>query len=46
GFLKKRLASYKVPKQVIFMNSLPISGAGKVQKTELRKTAAELQKKT
>lgn len=37
AFLKERLASYKVPKRVVFMESLPISAAGKILKRELRK---------
>ncbi len=36
AFLKERLARYKVPKRVVFMESLPISGAGKILKRELR----------
>ena len=31
-----RLAKYKVPKSVAFMNALPISAAGKILKRELR----------
>lgn len=34
-FLKDRLAAYKVPKKVVFLKELPISGAGKVLKREL-----------
>jgi fatty-acyl-CoA synthase len=34
-FLKARLAAYKVPKKVVFLEELPISGAGKVLKREL-----------
>ncbi len=40
AFLKERLASYKVPKRVVFMDSLPISAAGKILKRELRKQFA------
>lgn len=36
AFLQERLARYKVPKRVIFMESLPISAAGKILKRELR----------
>jgi fatty-acyl-CoA synthase len=36
AFLKDRLARYKVPKRVVFMEELPISGAGKVLKRELK----------
>jgi fatty-acyl-CoA synthase len=35
-FLKDRLADFKVPKRVVFMDSLPISGAGKILKLELK----------
>lgn len=36
GFIGDNLASYKVPKKVIFMEELPISGAGKILKRELK----------
>ncbi|MGC1953513.1 MAG: long-chain fatty acid--CoA ligase [Gammaproteobacteria bacterium] len=36
GFLRERLAAYKVPKSVAFMESLPLSGMGKVLRRELR----------
>jgi acyl-CoA synthetase (AMP-forming)/AMP-acid ligase II len=36
GFLKERLAGYKVPKAVYFVAEFPESGAGKVQKNKLR----------
>jgi fatty-acyl-CoA synthase len=35
-FLKERLASYKVPKHVRFLDALPVSGAGKVLVRQLR----------
>ena len=35
--LKVRLAKYKIPKQVAFLDQLPRNAAGKVLKTELRK---------
>ncbi len=34
--LRERLARYKVPKSVAFMDALPISAAGKILKRELR----------
>jgi fatty-acyl-CoA synthase len=37
AFCKERIANYKVPKQVIFADSLPYSPYGKVMKVELRK---------
>jgi fatty-acyl-CoA synthase len=36
GFMQERLARYKVPKRVAFLSELPISGAGKILKRELR----------
>jgi fatty-acyl-CoA synthase len=36
-FLSGKLARYKIPKQVIFVESLPISAAGKILKRELSK---------
>jgi fatty-acyl-CoA synthase len=36
AFLKERLASYKVPKHVRFLDALPVSGAGKVLTRQLR----------
>jgi fatty-acyl-CoA synthase len=36
AFLRKRLAKYKVPKHVAFMDCLPRNAAGKVLKTVLR----------
>jgi len=35
-FMAERLARYKVPKAVVFMEALPISAAGKILKRELR----------
>lgn len=35
-FMSERLAKYKVPKSVTFMEALPISAAGKILKRELR----------
>ncbi len=35
-FMKERLAAFKVPKKVVFMSELPISGAGKVLKREIK----------
>jgi acyl-CoA synthetase (AMP-forming)/AMP-acid ligase II len=34
--MTERLAKYKVPKSVTFLEGLPISGAGKILKRELR----------
>lgn len=41
-FLRDRLASFKVPKQVVFMKELPISGAGKILKLELKQRFSEM----
>jgi fatty-acyl-CoA synthase len=35
-FVGRRLARYKVPRRVVFRDSLPVSGAGKILKKELR----------
>jgi len=36
NLMTERLAKYKVPKSVAFMEALPISAAGKILKRELR----------
>ena len=36
AFMREQLARYRVPKSVEFMADLPISGAGKILKRELR----------
>jgi acyl-CoA synthetase (AMP-forming)/AMP-acid ligase II len=36
AFLSERLARYKVPKRTVFLESLPISAAGKILKRELK----------
>lgn len=40
-FLKNRLAAYKVPKKVVFLDELPISGAGKVLKRDIKELLAK-----
>jgi fatty-acyl-CoA synthase len=35
GFLRERLARYKVPKSVVFVDALPVTAAGKVDKQAL-----------
>ncbi len=37
AFLRQRLARFKVPKRVVFVEALPLSGVGKVLKRELRR---------
>ena len=36
-YLKERLAAFKVPKHVVFVEALPMNAQGKVQKDELRR---------
>ena len=40
-FVRGKLADYKIPKQFIFMPSLPKNATGKILKTELRKLAVK-----
>jgi malonyl-CoA/methylmalonyl-CoA synthetase len=40
--LKQRLASYKCPKRVLFVEELPRNTMGKVQKNRLREQYAKL----
>ncbi len=40
--LESRLAKFKLPKQVIFIEDLPRNAMGKVQKNILRQTYADL----
>jgi fatty-acyl-CoA synthase len=39
-FLKARLAKYKIPKRIVFIDQLPRNAAGKVLKNELRERYA------
>jgi fatty-acyl-CoA synthase len=39
GFLDGRLARYKIPKSVRFVEEFPRTGSGKVQKAKLRRLA-------
>ncbi|HQP32067.1 MAG TPA: AMP-dependent synthetase, partial [Deltaproteobacteria bacterium] len=36
AYLREKVAPYKVPKRVIFMDELPTSGVGKILKRELK----------
>ena len=37
SFLSERVAKWRVPDDMVFVESLPVGGTGKVQKAELRK---------
>ncbi|MFZ9363411.1 MAG: AMP-binding enzyme, partial [Arenimonas sp.] len=37
AFLAERVAKWWVPDEVLFVDTLPVGGTGKVQKNELRK---------
>lgn len=37
AFCRQRLAAYKTPKRIVFVDALPRNAMGKVQKTELRR---------
>ena len=41
-FMNARLARYKIPQRVVFMPELPISGAGKILKRELKVQIGEM----
>jgi len=41
AFLQEHLARYKVPKSVVFLDSLPLSGMGKILRRELREQFAK-----
>ena len=36
AYCRERLAKYKVPKRVVFVDALPLTGAGKVDKRTLQ----------
>ena len=36
-FLRERLASYKVPRQIFFVDALPLTASGKIQRREARR---------
>jgi fatty-acyl-CoA synthase len=40
-FARERLAGFKVPKRIVFMDELPKTGTGKIQKYVLRERAAK-----
>ena len=41
AFLKQRLAAYKIPRHIIFVEALPRNATGKILKTTLRQMTAE-----
>lgn len=41
-YCKERVAPYKVPKLIVFMDQLPTSGVGKILKREIKKMLLEL----
>ena len=42
GHLRGKVASFKIPRHVFFVDSLPMTSSGKVRKVELRALAKEL----
>ena len=42
GRLKGKIASYKIPKHVIFTQAYPMTSSGKIRKVELRAQAREI----
>ena len=45
GFCKEKLAKFKVPKKVIFIDEIPISHIGKILRKQLREENKDLFKK-
>lgn len=41
AFCKEHIAGYKTPRSVEFVDAIPMSGAGKILKRELREALAE-----
>ncbi|MBY0096799.1 class I adenylate-forming enzyme family protein [Mesobacillus maritimus] len=42
GYCQEHLAKNKTPRQILFMEALPRNGVGKILKTHLRQTAADI----
>jgi fatty-acyl-CoA synthase len=38
-YCRGKIASYKIPRHVVFVDALPMTGSGKVQKGKLREEA-------
>jgi acyl-CoA synthetase (AMP-forming)/AMP-acid ligase II len=45
-FARTNMANYKVPRHVVFVDSLPVNASGKVLKSELRERCADLDPST
>ena len=43
GFCRGKVASFKIPRRVVFMDALPMTASGKIRKVELREAAKRLQ---
>jgi fatty-acyl-CoA synthase len=41
-FCKDKIARYKIPRYIFFVNEYPLTGSGKIQKFKLREMAIEL----
>ncbi|HTD69341.1 MAG TPA: hypothetical protein VK647_02715, partial [Gemmatimonadales bacterium] len=41
AFVKQRLAPYKYPRGIVFVDELPKTATGKIQRFKLRETAAQ-----
>jgi fatty-acyl-CoA synthase len=44
-FCKDKIARYKIPRYVFFVNEYPLTGSGKIQKFKLRDMALEICKR-
>ncbi len=42
GHCQGRVASFKIPRHVLYVEELPLTASGKVRKTELREQASQL----
>ena len=38
GWARRQMANYKVPREIVFVPTLPVSAAGKVLKYQLRES--------
>jgi fatty-acyl-CoA synthase len=41
-FCKDKIARYKIPRYIFFVNEYPLTGSGKIQKFKLREMALEI----